>query len=62
VIIGDGHDNSSKKTLDEALEIAQRQLSWLWTMKLLCGKRFQRCYGREDFLSLRRATDLPRWI
>jgi Ca-activated chloride channel homolog len=26
VIIGDGHDNSSKKTLDEALEIAQRNL------------------------------------
>ena len=26
VIIGDGHDNASKKTLDEALEIAQRQL------------------------------------
>jgi len=26
VIVGDGHDNSSKKTLDEALEIAQRNL------------------------------------
>ncbi len=26
VIIGDGHDNSSKKTIDEALEIAQRNL------------------------------------
>ncbi len=26
VIIGDGHDNSSKKTLDEVLELAQRQL------------------------------------
>ncbi len=26
VIIGDGHDNASKKTLDEALEIAQREL------------------------------------
>jgi Ca-activated chloride channel homolog len=26
VIIGDGHDNASKKTIDEALEIAQRQL------------------------------------
>jgi Ca-activated chloride channel family protein len=26
VIIGDGHDNSSKKTLNEALEIAQRNL------------------------------------
>jgi Ca-activated chloride channel homolog len=26
VVIGDGHDNSSKKTLDEALEIAQRNL------------------------------------
>jgi Ca-activated chloride channel homolog len=26
VIIGDGHDNSSKKTLEEALEIAQRNL------------------------------------
>ena len=26
VIIGDGHDNASKKTLDEALEIAQRNL------------------------------------
>jgi Ca-activated chloride channel family protein len=26
VVIGDGHDNSSKKTLNEALEIAQRNL------------------------------------
>lgn len=26
VIIGDGHDNSSKKTLEEVLELAQRQL------------------------------------
>ncbi len=26
VVIGDGHDNSSKKTLDEAVEIAQRNL------------------------------------
>ena len=26
VIVGDGHDNSSKKTLEEALEIAQRNL------------------------------------
>jgi Ca-activated chloride channel homolog len=26
VIIGDGHDNASKKTLDEVLEIAQREL------------------------------------
>ena len=26
VIVGDGHDNASKKTLDEALEIAQRNL------------------------------------
>lgn len=26
VVVGDGHDNASKKTLDEALEIAQRNL------------------------------------
>jgi VWFA-related protein len=26
VVIGDGHDNASKKTLDEALEVAQRNL------------------------------------
>ncbi len=26
VIIGDGHDNASSKTLDQALEIAQRNL------------------------------------
>jgi hypothetical protein len=26
VIVGDGHDNASKKTIDEALEIAQRNL------------------------------------
>ena len=26
VIMGDGHDNASKKTLDQALEIAQRNL------------------------------------
>lgn len=26
VIVGDGHDNASKKTLDEALELAQRNL------------------------------------
>jgi Ca-activated chloride channel family protein len=26
VVVGDGHDNASKKTLDEALEVAQRNL------------------------------------
>jgi len=26
VVIGDGHDNASKKTLDEVVEIAQRNL------------------------------------
>ena len=32
VIIGDGHDNASKKTLDEALEIAQRNLVTIYAV------------------------------
>jgi VWFA-related protein len=32
VIVGDGHDNASKKTLDEALEIAQRNLVTIYGM------------------------------
>jgi VWFA-related protein len=35
VIIGDGHDNSSKKTLDEALEIAQRNLVTIYGVSTL---------------------------
>ena len=26
IVIGDGHDNASKKSLDEVLELAQRNL------------------------------------
>jgi Ca-activated chloride channel homolog len=32
VIVGDGHDNASKKTLEEALEIAQRELVTIYAM------------------------------
>ncbi len=32
VIIGDGHDNASKKTLDEVLEIAQRNLVTIYAV------------------------------
>jgi Ca-activated chloride channel homolog len=35
VIIGDGHDNASKKTLDEALEIAQRNLVTIYGISTL---------------------------
>jgi VWFA-related protein len=35
VIVGDGHDNSSKKTLDEALEIAQRNLVTIYGVSTL---------------------------
>jgi hypothetical protein len=32
IVIGDGHDNASKKTLDEVLEIAQRNLVTIYAM------------------------------
>ncbi|HWB95143.1 MAG TPA: VWA domain-containing protein [Bryobacteraceae bacterium] len=32
IVIGDGHDNASKKSLDEVLEIAQRQLVTIYGM------------------------------
>ena len=32
IIVGDGHDTASKKTLDEALEIAQRNLVTIYAM------------------------------
>jgi hypothetical protein len=32
IIIGDGHDNASKKTLDEVIEIAQRNLVTVYAM------------------------------
>jgi hypothetical protein len=32
VIIGDGHDNASKKTLDQALEVAQRNLVTIYAI------------------------------
>ncbi len=32
VVIGDGHDNASKKTLDEAVEIAQRNLVTIYAV------------------------------
>jgi Mg-chelatase subunit ChlD len=35
IIIGDGHDNASKKTLDEVIEIAQRNLVTVYAMSTM---------------------------
>ena len=35
IIVGDGHDNASKKTLDEVIEIAQRQLVTIYAMSTM---------------------------
>jgi VWFA-related protein len=35
IIIGDGHDNASKKTLDEVLEVAQRNLVTIYAMSTM---------------------------
>jgi len=35
VVIGDGHDNASKKTLDEVIEIAQRYLVTIYAMSTM---------------------------
>ena len=35
IVIGDGHDNASKKTLDEVIEIAQRQLVTIYAMSTM---------------------------
>ena len=46
VVIGDGHDTSSKKTLEEVLELAQRNLVTIYADQHQ-GLRFQR-RGREQ--------------
>ena len=60
VIIGDGHDNASKKTLDEALEIAQRNLVTIYgvsTMAFGFGSDSQ-----KDLVRLAEETGGPRGI
>jgi len=35
IVVGDGHDNASKKTLDEVIEIAQRNLVTIYAMSTM---------------------------
>src|SRR5262249_15014552 len=35
IVIGDGHDNASKKTLEEVLELAQRNLVTIYAMSTM---------------------------
>ena len=35
IVVGDGHDNASKKTLDEVLELAQRNLVTIYAMSTM---------------------------
>jgi len=52
VIIGDGHDNSSKKTLDQALEIAQRNLVTIYGVSTVAFG-----FNNEDDKNLVRLTE-----
>jgi Ca-activated chloride channel family protein len=52
VIIGDGHDNSSKKTLDEALEIAQRNLVTIYGVSTMAFG-----FANEDAKNLTRLSE-----
>ncbi len=52
VIIGDGHDNASKKTLDEALEIAQRNLVTIYGVSTVAFG-----FANEDAKNLVRLTE-----
>ena len=52
VIIGDGHDNSRKKTLDEALEIAQRNLVTIYGVSTMAFG-----FANEDAKNLIRLSE-----
>lgn len=52
VIIGDGHDNASKKTLDEALEIAQRNLVTIYGISTVAYG-----FANEDAKNLTRLAE-----
>jgi len=52
VIVGDGHDNASKKTLDEALEIAQRNLVTIYGVSTVAFG-----FANEDDKNLVRLAD-----
>jgi len=52
VIIGDGHDNSSKKTLSEALEIAQRNLVTIYGISTVAYG-----FANEDAKNLARLAE-----
>lgn len=52
VIIGDGHDNASKKTLDEALEIAQRNLVTIYGVSTVAFG-----FGNDDAKNLTRLAE-----
>ncbi|HEY2013201.1 MAG TPA: VWA domain-containing protein [Bryobacteraceae bacterium] len=51
IVIGDGHDNASKKTLDEVLELAQRNLVTIYGMSTMAFG-----FGNEDRDVLERLT------
>jgi VWFA-related protein len=51
VIVGDGHDNASKKTLDEALEIAQRNLVTIYGVSTVAFG-----FSNEDSKNLERLS------
>ncbi|HEX5228697.1 MAG TPA: VWA domain-containing protein [Bryobacteraceae bacterium] len=52
VIIGDGHDNASKKTLEEALEIAQRNLVTIYGISTVAYG-----FANEDAKNLTRLAE-----
>jgi Ca-activated chloride channel homolog len=52
VIIGDGHDNASKKTIDEALEIAQRNLVTIYGVSTVAFG-----FANEDAKNLTRLAE-----
>ncbi len=52
VIVGDGHDNASKKTLDEALEIAQRNLVTIYGVSTVAFG-----FNNEDAKNLTRLAE-----
>jgi VWFA-related protein len=52
VIVGDGHDNASKKTLDQALEIAQRNLVTIYGVSTVAFG-----FDNEDAKNLTRLSE-----
>jgi VWFA-related protein len=49
VVIGDGHDNASKKTLNEALEIAQRNLVTIYGVSTNLVRLAEETGGRVEY-------------